>query len=187
MYTLDAHLDQNSNITHWMTCRKHRQYPINFGASVYTEQKYIPELYDISAPFFKKIGYKGFGEIEFKKDSENGKYYLIEINTRTTNLNSLLYKAGINFPYISYMDMVGSPVPPIAIKKDTGIMFRYLHEDLLAIRDYIKTGQLSAGEIFLSLFNKKAPAIWSMDDPKPAFNYFGIILGKVGNKLKGRK
>lgn len=187
MYTLDAHLDQNSNITHWMTCRKHRQYPINFGASVYTEQKYIPELYDISAPFFKKIGYKGFGEIEFKKDSKNGKYYMIEINTRTTNLNSLLYKAGINFPYVSYMEMIGSPLPPIAIKKDTGIMFRYLHEDLLAIRDYVKTGQLSSGEIFLSLFKKKAPAIWSIDDPKPGFDYFGIILGKVGNKLKGRK
>lgn len=143
MYTFDAHLDQQSNVTHWMTCRKLRQYPINFGASVYTEQRHVPELYEISASFFKAIGYKGFGEIEFKKDSDTGKNYLIEINTRTTNLNSLLYKAGINFPYVTYRELIGSPLDPKAVTVDTGYCFRYLHEDILAIRGYIKSEQLA--------------------------------------------
>lgn len=183
MYTFDAHLNQNSEVTHWMTCQKQRQYPINFGASVYTEQKYIEELYDISAPFFKSIGYKGFGEIEFKKDEMTGQYYLIEINTRTTNLNSLLYKAGINFPYVAYMELIGSPLEPKAIKEDTGIVFRYLQEDLLAIRDYTRSGQLGYGEILKSLFKKKAPAIWSLEDPKPAFDYFATVMKKVGKRL----
>lgn len=179
MYTFDAHMNQESDVTHWLTCRKQRQYPINFGASVYTEQKYVQELYDIGAPFFKAIKYKGFGEIEFKKDSETGDYYLIEINARTTNLNSLLEKCGINFPYIAYREMIGSPIEPKAIKEDTGYVFRYLHEDLLAIKDYIKTGQLSLGQVIKSLFRKKAPAIWSFDDPKPGFNYMGIIFKKI--------
>lgn len=183
MYTFDAHLNQNSEVTHWMTCQKQRQYPINFGASVYTEQKYVQELYDIGAPFFKAIGYKGFGEIEFKKDEDTGKYYLIEINTRTTNLNSLLYKAGINFPYVAYMELIGNPVEPKAIKKDTGMVFRYLQEDLLAIRDYTKSGQLTYGQVFKSLFKKKAPAIWSFNDPKPAFDYLGMVIKRVGKKL----
>lgn len=184
MYTFDAYMDQNSNITHWTTCQKHRQYPINFGASVYTEQKYVQELYDIGAPFFKAIKYKGFGEIEFKKDSETGKYYLIEINARTTNLNNLLNKAGLNFPYIAYMDMIGRPLEPKAIKEDTGYAFRYLHEDLLAIRDYIGAKQLTTGYVIKSLFKKKAPAIWSFDDPKPGFNYLGILMKKVVDKVK---
>ena len=183
MYTFDAHLNQDSETTHWMTCRKQRQYPINFGASVYTEQKYVQELYDIGAPFFKAIEYKGFGEIEFKKDSTTGEFYLIEINTRTTNLNSLLYKAGINFPYVAYRELTGNPMEPIAIKKDTGYVFRYLHEDLLAIRDYTKAGQLSYSKVFISLLRKKTPAIWSLNDPKPAFNYMGQMLGKVKNRL----
>lgn len=183
MYTFDAHLNQDSEVTHWMTCRKQRQYPINFGASVYTEQKYVQKLYDIGAPFFKAIEYKGFGEIEFKKDSTTGEFYLIEINTRTTNLNSLLYKAGINFPYVAYRELTGNPMEPTAIKNDTGYVFRYLHEDLLAIRDYTKAGQLSYGKVFISLLRKKAPAIWSLNDPKPAFNYMGQMLGKVKNRL----
>ena len=185
MYTFDAHLDQESNVTHWLTCRKLRQYPVNFGASVYTEQKHVPELYDISAPFFKEIGYKGFGEIEFKKDENTGKFYLIEINTRTTNLNSLLYKAGINFPYVAYMELVGKSIEPKAITEDTGYCFRYLQEDILAIRNYVKSGQLSYSQVIKSLFRKKAPAIWSFDDPKPGFNYMGILFEKVKNKFIG--
>jgi predicted ATP-grasp superfamily ATP-dependent carboligase len=92
MYTFDFYVDRTGKVTHWTTCRKLRQFPINFEASVYTEQKYIKELADIGIPFIEKIGYRGFGEIEFKKDKKIGRYYLIEINTRTTNLDNLLYK-----------------------------------------------------------------------------------------------
>lgn len=179
MYTFCAHMNQDSEVTHWTTCQKHRQYPINFGASVYTEQKYIQELYDIGAPFFKALKYKGFGEIEFKKDSQTGRYYLIEINTRTTNLNSLLYKVGLNFPYIAYMELIGRPLEARAIKEDTGIMFRYLYEDLLAIRGYIKTKQLTFGQVFKSLLRRKAPAIWSVKDPLPAFDFFFMQFKKI--------
>lgn len=63
MYTFDAYLDQNSKVAHWMTAQKYRQYPINFGASVYTAQKYVPELYDIGAPFLEAAGFKGFAEV----------------------------------------------------------------------------------------------------------------------------
>lgn len=187
MYTFDAYLDQNSKVTHWMTCQKYRQYPINFGASVFTGQKYVQELYDIGAPFMEAIGYKGFGEIEFKKDAKTGRFYLIEINVRTTNLNSLLYKAGINFPYAAYRDMVGYPLPPHAVKKDTGIVFHYLFEDLLAIRGYTKTKQLSYGQIAKSLMARKAPAIWSLSDPKPALGFTGMLAKKALRKVMRTK
>src|SRR5699024_7123431 len=76
MYTFDAYLNQDSKVTHWATAQKHRQYPINFGASVYTVQKYVPGLYEIGAPFLEAIKFKGFAEIEFKKDEETGDFYL---------------------------------------------------------------------------------------------------------------
>lgn len=160
-----------------------RQFPINFGASVYTEQKYVKELADIGIPFVEKIGYRGFGEIEFKKDEKTGRYYLIEINTRTTNLNNLLYKSGLNFPYIQYKDMINDNLSPKVIDYDTGYVFRYFFEDRLAIRDYITNGQLSRLEIYKSLFRKKAPAIWSISDPLPAFNYSYILIKKALNKI----
>lgn len=183
MYTFDAYLNQDAKVTHWVTCNKFRQYPINFGASVYTGQKYVPELYEIGSKFLESIGFKGFVEIEFKKDAETGKFYLIELNVRTTNLNNLLYKVGVNFPYIAYRELTGNPVPPKAIKRDTGLVFWYAYEDILAIRDYIKTGQLTRSGVIKSLFKSKAHAIWDMSDPKPALSYAGIIIGKVVKKV----
>lgn len=183
MYTFDAYLNQDAKVTHWSTCQKYRQFPINFGASVYTGHKYVPELYDIGAKFFEGIGYKGFAEIEFKKDSETGKFYMIEVNARITNFNNLLYKLGLNIPYITYREMIGKPLEPKSFKEDQNLVFWYAYEDLLAIRDYIKTGQLTFGQIFKSLFRPKAYAIWDWKDPMPAFSYAGIIMGKIFRKI----
>ncbi len=183
MYTFDAYLNQDSKVTHWMTARKYRQYPINFGASVYTGQKYVPELYDIGAKFLEGIKYKGFAEIEFKKDAETGQYYLIEINARITNFNNLIYKVGLNVPYITYMEMIGQPLEPKAITEDTNRVFWYVYEDILAVKDYIKTGQLSFGEVAKSLLKPKAYAIWSLSDPMPAFGFFGMTVRNVFKKI----
>lgn len=182
MYTYDAYLNKDSEVTHWMTCQKHRQFPINYGASVYTEQRLVPELHEVSKKFFKEIGYKGFGEIEFKKDANTGRFYMIEINTRTTNLNHLLYKAGINFPLLAYREMVGEKIVPENKTYDTKIHFRYLYEDLLAIREYVRAGQLTRSSIFMSLFRKKAPAIFSFDDMKPGFGFISMVVRKVRKK-----
>lgn len=186
MYTFDAYLNQDAKVTHWVTCQKYRQYPINFGASVYTGQKYVPELYDIGAKFLESMGYKGFAEIEFKKDAETGKFYLIEVNVRITNLNVLLAKAGVNVPYITYRELTGSPLPPSAVTKDTNLVFWYAYEDMLAIRGYLKTKQLTFGQVAASFFKPKAHAIWSWEDPKPFFSFLSMISGKFTRRFARR-
>ncbi|RED37381.1 carboxylate--amine ligase [Paenibacillus sp. VMFN-D1] len=184
MYTFDAYLDQQSNVTHWATCQKFRQYPINFGASVYTGQRYIPELHEIGASFLEKIKWKGFAEIEFKKDAETGKYYLIEVNCRMTNLNNLLYKLGLNMPWITYQELTkGIPVASKAITEDTRYTFWYGYEDLLAVRDYLKNKQLTLLQVLRSLARPKAYAIWDWKDPKPAVSHFSIIAKKFARKI----
>lgn len=183
VYTLDAYLDQNSKVTHWLTCQKLRQYPINFGASAYTRQKYVQELYDIGRPFLEAIGYKGFAEIEFKKDEKTGKFYLIEVNVRTTTLNTLLRKCGINFPLIAYNELTGKDIGFKEIKIDTGLTFQYFLEDFLASVAYIRTKQLTIAKVIRSLFAKKAPAVWSFDDPAPAFSYMCMLTKKLKKKL----
>ncbi|WP_026907892.1 carboxylate--amine ligase [Paucisalibacillus globulus] len=187
MYTFDAYLNQNSKVTHWTTCQKLRQYPINFGASVYTIQKHTPELFEIGSKFLEGINYKGFAEIEFKKDEETGEFYLIEINARITNFNQMLYKVGLNFPYITYREMIGSPLEPKAVTENTNRAFWYGYEDLLAVRDYIKTKQLKVSDVLKTFRRPKAYAIWSWSDPKPAFVFGGIIIKKVFRKVFRRK
>lgn len=183
MHTFDAYMNENSDITHWTTCQKYRQYPINYGASVYTGQKYVPELYEIGKKFFKAANFKGFAEIEFKKDAKTGNFYLIEVNVRTTNLDSLLNRVGLNMPFIAYSEVTGNPVPPKVIDYDTNRVFWYAYEDFFAVRNYIKTGQLSRMTVFKSYFRPKAHAIWSLDDPKPYFAFAKNIFKKLLKKL----
>lgn len=184
MYTFDAHLNQQSKVTHYMTCNKKRQYPINFGASVCTSQEHVAELYNIGAPFLEAVGFKGFAEIEFKKDEHTGEYYLIEINVRTTNLNVLLEKVGINFPFIAYSELTGASIGTVHFNKSTRRTFIYAFEDVLAIKDYLKTKQITLRQIIRLSFRKKAYAIWAIDDMKPYFNYMGSLLKKVFGKFR---
>lgn len=183
MYTLDIYMNQDSQPTHWMTCKKIRQYPINYGASVYTEQKHVPELFEIGAPFLQALGYTGFAEIEFKKDERTGKFYMIEINVRTTNLNVLLESCGLNMPLIDYRELLNNPIAPHSVTNDTGKVFWYSFEDFLAIKDYIRTGQLGAFNVLRSFNRKKAFAIWDSKDPKPFFEFTGQKASAVKRKL----
>lgn len=183
MHTYDAYVDQAGNITHWTTCRKKRQYPINFGASVYTEQRHVPQLHELGSEFFRRIGYRGFGEIEFKYDAQRQQFYMIEINVRISNLNALLAQAGLNFPYIMYRDLIGDPLPPKAITWNTGLHFWSASEDIFAIRDYLRRRQLSFGQIAKSLLAKKVPSIWDWRDPLPAFRYCWLLFLRLLNKI----
>jgi predicted ATP-grasp superfamily ATP-dependent carboligase len=183
MYTFDAYLNENSKVTHWLTCQKYRQYPINYGASVYTEQKYIKELPEIGIPFLEAIEYKGVGEIEFKKHEKTGEFYLIEINVRYSNLNELLTQAGINMPFITYRELTGNPLDQQFIDYNTGLVFRYTFEDLLAIKGYLTTKQLSVSQVLKSLFKRKVHAIRSLDDIRPTLEYMKIMTKKLIKRL----
>ncbi len=126
---------------------------------------------------------KTFGEIEFKKDAETGKFYLIEVNTRTTNFNSMLYKVGLNMPYIAYRELTGDPLEPKAVTENTGIFFWYAYEDFFAVKDYIKTGQLKLIDVIKSYNKPKAYAIWDVKDPKPAFVFLGSKVKRLFQKI----
>jgi len=186
MYTFDAYLNQDSKVTHWVTAQKERQYPINFGASVYIKQKYVPELHEIGAPFLEAIGYKGFAEIEFKKDEQTGEYYLIEINVRTTNFNQMLTELGFNMPLLAYKELTGQEIGQDSLKETTNLAFHYMYEDLHASRAYVKSGQLSWKNILKTYTEKRVGSIWAASDPKPGLHYVGGLANKVKNKVLKR-
>lgn len=186
MLTYDYYIDRSGKTTHYLTARKRRQWPINFGASVFTEQRYDKRLVDIGLPFLEKIGYRGFGEIEFKEHEKTGEIYLIEINARTTNFNNLIYTVGINMPYIAYKDLTQGldEKDRLFLTHDTGYAFIYGFEDMMAIRGYAKTGQMSVFQsLKISLSRKWAPAIFDWKDIRPWMFYNNVLLKKALKKI----
>lgn len=190
MLTYDFHIGRTGKTTHYMTAQKQRQWPINFGASVFTIQKYNEKLVAISKEFLENIGYRGFGEIEFKRHEKTGEIYLIEINARTTNFNNLIYKVGINMPYIAYLDLTNQLTEKDYkfIDYDTNYAFIYGYEDLFAILKYWKTKQVRLLKSLRITFSKKwAPAIFACDDLKPWLYFNMQIFSKFINKILRKK
>ena len=179
MYTYDAYVNAQGEVIAATSCQKLRQYPINYGASVYTKHHFVQELHDIGAPFLSAIQWSGFAEIEFKKHSQTGEFYMIEVNVRTTNLNELLRKVGINFPYLGYAEAIGLPLESTLVNQTQPYVFWYMYEDGLAILHYLKSKQITLREVFASWHLKKVESIFAWNDIKPFLRFVKLLLRKI--------
>lgn len=186
MYTYDAYVNAQGEVIAATSCQKLRQYPINYGASVYTKHHHVDALHEIGAPFLSAIGWSGFAEIEFKKHSKTSEFYMIEVNVRTTNLNELLRKVGINFPYLGYAEAVGLPLPPYKQIQTQPYVFWYMYEDILAIIHYISKKQLTFKDILQTWHLKKVESIFNIKDMKPFYRFIKLLLTKMAKSLLRR-
>ncbi len=185
MYVFDAYINKEGRTTHTFTAQKLRQFPINFGSSTLTHHLYDRELVETGTDYMKKLGYRGYGEIEFKKHPENGRYYMIEINARLSTLNILFDKCGVEFTYAMYRDLIGDPLPDFHLVEDQPWAFWHAYEDIISISAYLRKKQLTPAEVIRPwLSHRKAHAIWAADDIKPLFSFGKLILSKIGDKLK---
>ncbi len=185
-YTFDAYVDSTGKVSHCSSFHLLRLYPNDYGASVYTEHYYNEDIFDYGKKILEDIGFRGFAELEFKKDEKNQKYYLMEINVRIVNFNTLLDKIGLNIPYILYRDLTGSPLPPLEVRETKNTVFWYLYEDLWAIRGYLKSGKWTMRQVLSSLMRPKAPAIFDMKDLNPVIKYDQLMLKKLFKKVLKR-
>lgn len=184
MYVFDVYINTEGHPTHTFTGQKLRQFPINFGSSTLTRQVYNPELVELGREYMQKLGYRGYGEIEFKKNPDDGSFYMIEINARLSTLNVLFDKCGVEFTYIMYKDLIGEPLPDHHLAENKPWVFWHAYEDLISSTAYLRQKQLSLKEIVQPwLKYHKAHAIWATDDIMPLFAFARLIFGKITSKL----
>lgn len=171
-YSFDVYMDRHNEAAAHMTTCKIRQWPINFGASTYAKQKYIPELYDLCMPLFQGLKYRGFAEVELKRDVNTGVIYLMEINVRFVNFVWLQVQMGMNTPMMYYLDCLGEEVSGAKITEDREVYWKYEYEDISAIRAYLRTGQMTWGKILRDYRLKKVSSTWWHKDPGPGWSFF---------------
>lgn len=90
-----------------LTATRMRQHPLNFGnATTYAETVDIQELKNYAIKLLNASNYNGLCEVEFKKDEKDGRYKLLEVNTRTWKWHAIAEKAGTPFlqTYYNYLD-----------------------------------------------------------------------------------
>ena len=185
MFVFDAYINREGRATHTLTAQKLRQFPINFGSSTLTHQVYDREVVELGLEYMRRLGYRGYGEIEFKKHAETGDLYMIEINARLSSLNILFDKCGVEFTYIMYRDLIGDPLPDYHLQEDRPWAFWHAYEDFLTVTAYCRKRQLGWRQILQPWFSHhKAHAVWAADDIKPIFSFARLLLGKLLGKVR---
>lgn len=185
MYVFDVYITTDGRPTHTLTAQKLRQFPVNFGSSTLTHHRHDPEMVETGLEYMRRLGFRGYGEIEFKKHPDTGELYMIEINARLSSINILFDACGVEFVYVMYRDLTGDPLPDFHLQEDRPIAFWHLYEDILSVRGYRKKKQLTWKQILKPWFaHRKAHAIWAADDPRPILTFTWLIAGKAWAKIR---
>lgn len=144
---------------------KIRQFPKDFGIGAVCRSMHRCEPIQVAVEYLKNIGYHGLAEPEFKLDPRDGRYKLIEINTRSVTQTQLAVTCGVHVEYLAYLDLIREYVEPLKIATD-GILWideiNELHYHLSGIR----RGVFSFSGLEILIKNRVlANATW--DDPFP--------------------
>ena len=165
-----------------LVARRLRQHPREFGrAATYVETAEIPEIEELSERFLKAINFYGIAEVEFKQDSRDGRYKILDVNARAWGFHGLGQVAGVDFPYLLFADQMGYPIHPCRAKAGVGWL-RLLTDIPTALTD-ILGGHLSFGKYLQSIRNTKTESVLSWDDPFPSLAEFLLLPYHLKKKI----
>ncbi len=163
--------------------KKIRTYPSMGGESSYVGLIRDEEVTRLGLEVAEKLGIRGVMKIDFKKDVDSGRFFVLEINLRFTLWNHLGARAGINLAELVYRDLCDLPMEVPSDYKDD---LRWLHlgRDFRSfVKDYRPSGQLTTWQWLSSLMHPKVYAMFEWRDPMPflvkTFDYMKHSIGKL--------
>jgi D-aspartate ligase len=164
-----GYLDERGEPLLQLTKRKIRQNPPHFGLGTYHATTHDREVAELGLRLLQAVGLRGLGNVEFKRDGQDGQLKLIECNARFTMANELIRIAGIDLALFSYNRLLGRPTPPIdSYREDVRLWFPL--EDTQAFLRQRRSGELSLGRWVGSLLYRQHFPVARMDDPLPALS-----------------
>lgn len=164
--------------------RRARQFPMDFGrASTHVETVDEPKVVEPAARLLAAIRFTGLVEVEFKRDSRDGLYKLLDMNPRVWGWHTLSGRAGVDFPYLLWLLLHGEPVPEV--RGRPGVRWVRLCTDFPTAALEIVRGRLSLGAYFQSLRGPLEPAIFAFDDPLPGLLEVPLLAYLVGKRIFG--
>ena len=162
-----TYLDERLEPLFHFTKRKLRQYPNGFGTGTYHMSDWNPEVAQLGLRFFQGVGFKGFGNVEFKRDLRDDRLKLIECNPRFTLLHEMVQLCGIDLSLLVYNRLTGQPLPTIGEYR-RGVRFLLPCDDFYSFREAHRQGELSWTQWLRSLLHWQHFLYFRWSDPWPA-------------------
>jgi D-aspartate ligase len=181
---------QYSVATYWkdgspivaMTARRTRQFPADYGlSSSFVEAIETPELMEPTRKLLEGLGLSGMIEVEFKLDSRDGRYKLLDVNVRPWAWHTLCIACGIDFAYIQYCDALGQTLPAASVRY--GPCWRRFITDVPAALQEIRSGTTTPWAYLRSLITSRAvPSVFDFRDPVPALGDLALALRRLSGR-----
>ena len=166
---IDGYVDQGGTMRGCLAYRRLRMHPPEFGNSTMAVTIPLAEVaaaHESLLRLFDGLDYSGLFDAEFKHDSRDGEFKLLEVNARPWWNLEIAGAAGLDLCGIAYRDALGLPLP-----RSTGYRVgrTWVHPlpDLRAWGAARRHGA-PVGPHPLRAFFGGANAIFSRDDPRPA-------------------
>ncbi len=143
------------------------------------------EVADLALNLLKAIDYHGFASVEFKRDYRDNQLKLMEVNLRLPRSLPLPVKAGVDFPYLIFQDLVN----------DNQIIIDHYHEatylvEIIAdIADFVRRDPDRNIVKFLQPYFSRHTSfayLW-FTDPMPFVQEIRWRLRRATNKFLRRK
>jgi D-aspartate ligase len=111
LYTVGSYLTRDGRTLGVFCGRKLRQTPPGIGTCRVGEAVWVDEVVAAGLRLLRAYGYFGLSQVEFKHDSRDGRYKLMEINPRLWQWHGLATACGVDLPRLAYDDLTGSNPP----------------------------------------------------------------------------
>jgi D-aspartate ligase len=159
-----------------------RQHPREFGrAATYVETTDLPEIEELGQRFLKAIDFYGIAEVEFKRDSRDGQYKILDVNARAWGFHALGPAAGVDFPYLLFADQMGYPVEPARGRAGVGWL-RLITDCPVALREMLG-GHMTPKSYLQSIRRTKVESVFCPTDPLPSALEFALFPYFAAKKL----
>ena len=145
----------------------------------------IKDLKAYTRKIIKELAWTGPIEIDWIRDSNSGRYYLIEINPKFWGTTQLTISSGLNYPDYLMKFATNKQINEVSEYK-TGLMYRWIMDELFTILTMSQNRQRLFAELkeFIRRFSYRPVEtdLW-ISDIKPSFKK--IISLSIAYFLKG--
>jgi D-aspartate ligase len=179
IYSLLTYIGRSGEPLVTLVGRKVRQGPLHFGTSAVFEVDYEPNVLESGLRLLRTAGYTGIAHVEFAHDPRDGRFQLLEVNTRLPVWAALAANRHLDLPKLVYDDLTGKEVAPLPTFRDR-LTWIYLAKDVWVSLEMARRRELRARD-FASRYlrRRKARAVFARDDPWPAVASLGYLRSRT--------
>jgi D-aspartate ligase len=157
-----------------MEAQRWRQHPPEFGrAATFVESLNLPEIVEPTLRLLREMNYYGLVEVEYKLDHRDGKYKLLDVNTRTWGFHALGPPAGADFSYLQFADQIGEAVEPCHGR--AGVGWIRMVTDIPTSISAIVHGRLELNTYLNSLKDFSVESVYGREDILPTLVEIALI------------